>query len=331
MDGCIRCGLPINYKGIVLDENKVCNYCRFYEKHQTQLQDYEKLESIFVKEIKMAKKKAEQSGAKYDCIVGLSGGKDGAYITYQLQKKYGMRVLTYTLDNGFSTEYGRNNVDILLKKLDVYHIWINVKESELKKFYKASLRLTKNFCGVCFHFCHYYSHMLAAMYNIPLIVNGRTRSQILQAASEEKGIEPFEISRDLKSFEYQMFGKLVDKLDGASCIDFLNGTKVSSLSYFMYHCVGEQEKMDFLEREIGWVKPKAGVAHADCWAHAIAENLNIKKFHYPVRTGELSELVREGEISVEEAVKQREADYKEYREISEELLNKFKERVEYAF
>ena len=68
----------------------------------------------------------------------------------------------------------------------------------------------------------------------------------MQSADEEKCIEPFSISRNLKSFEYQMFGKLTDKLDGHSCIDFLPDAEVTSLSYFMYHNVGEEEKMKFL-------------------------------------------------------------------------------------
>ena len=90
----------------------------------------------------------------------------------------------------------------------------------------------------------------------PLIVNGRTRSQIYQNACEMKGLEPFELSRSLKAFEYQMFGRLLDKLDGRSCVDFLPEAEVTSLSYFTYHKVTDEEKMAYLEKEIGWERPK---------------------------------------------------------------------------
>ncbi len=329
MSGCVKCGLPETYQNIILDENHVCNYCRFYEEHRKEFSDFQALEAQFVKEVEAAKKKAAQHGAKYDCITGLSGGKDGAYITYELQHKYGMRVLTYTLDNGFATDFGRQNIEILLDKLDVEHIWINVKDSTLRQFYSASMKLMKNFCSVCFHFCHYYSHLLASQYGIPLVVNGRTRSQILQSADGEKGIEPFEISRNLKSFEYQMFGKLTDKLDGYSCLDFLPEAEVTSLSYFMYHDVSEEEKMRFLEENIGWIRPKGSVPHPDCWAHPMAEKCSLEKHGYPVRTGELAELVREGKITLEDAVQEREADREAYQTISSEIEERFSKRISF--
>lgn len=330
MGACVKCGLPETYQKIVLDEYHVCNFCRFYEKHRKELSDYTALGAQFAKEAAEAKKKAEENGARYDCITGLSGGKDGAYITYQLQHKYGMRVLTYTLDNGFSTEFGRRNIEILLQKLDVEHIWINVQDSMLRQFYTASMKLMKNFCSVCFHFCHYYSHLLASQYGVPLVVNGRTRSQILQSADEEQYIEPFAISRNLKSFEYQMFGKLTDKLEGHSCIDFLPDAEVVSLSYFMYHNVGEEEKMKFLEENIGWIRPQNSVPHPDCWAHPMAENCSLKKHGYPVRTGELAEMVREGLLTVEEAVRERESDREAYQTISPEIEARFSNRISYG-
>ncbi len=327
MSGCVKCGLPKTYQNIRFDENHVCNYCRFFEEHRKELTDFGALEEQFAQEVRAAKEKAAQNGAKYDCITGLSGGKDGAYITYELQHKYGMRVLTYTLDNGFGTDFGRRNIEILLEKLDVEHIWINVKDSTLRQFYSASMKLMKNFCSVCFHFCHYYSHLLASQYGIPLIVNGRTRSQVLQSADNKKGIEPFEVSRSLKSFEYQMFGKLTDKLDGYSCIDFLPDVEATSLSFFMYHDVGEEEKMQFLEEKIGWIRPKGSVPHPECWAHPMAEKCSLVKHGYPVRTGELAELVREGALTLEEAVREREADREAYQDIPPEIEARFHERV----
>ncbi|MCI9081093.1 MAG: hypothetical protein HFI70_02005 [Lachnospiraceae bacterium] len=327
MKKCIKCGLPEHYQGIILNKNQVCNYCEFYETHKDVFSDYKALEKTFEDEIEKAKKKAAETGAKYDCITGLSGGKDGAYITYQLQHKYGLRVLTYTLDNGFSTEFGRKNIEILLDKLDVEHIWVNVKDSTLRQFYSASMRLIKNFCSVCFHFCHYYSHLLASQYGIPLIVNGRTRSQILQSADSMKGIEPFEISRDLKSFEYQMFKRLIDKLENNSCIDFMPDHEITSLSYFMYHDISDDEKIKFLEENLGWMKPKSSVPHADCWAHPVAEYYSIVKHGYPVRTGELAEMVREGKMQLSQAEKECREDWNMYQVLEPEIEERFMRRI----
>lgn len=327
MGNCVKCGLPDHYQGITLDENQVCNYCRFFEEHREELTDWDALEAQFVKEVEAAKEKAKAAGAKYDCITGVSGGKDGAYITYMLKHKYGLRVLTYTLDSGFSTDFGKNNIRILQEKLDVDHIRITVKESDIRKMYTACMKLMHNFCGVCFHLCHYYSHLLAEHYKIPLIVNGRTRGQILQSVTAIKKIEPFEISRNLQSFEYQMFPRLVDKLAARKTVDYLPETEVTSLSYFMYHNITDEEKMAFLAEKIGWKKPENTIPHPDCWAHPLAEKFSIEKYGYPVRTGELSEMVREGEITAEEAISEREQDHIRYKEVDPELEARFYERI----
>ena len=327
MKYCIKCGLPETYPKIKIDAEGVCCFCRFYEAHQAQLDDYDSLHRQFLSEIEKAKEKARENGSPYDCIVGLSGGKDGAYLICQLKKVYGMRVLAYTFDNGFSTDFGRQNCEKLKRAMDIDHIYISMKDSELCKFYRAALKVTRNFCSICFHFMHYHSHLLASRFGIPLIVNGRTRSQIYQNACEMKGLEPFELSRSLKAFEYQMFGRLLDKLDGRSCVDFLPEAEVSSLSYFTYHKVTDEEKMAYLEKEIGWERPKNAKPHADCWAHEAAEKLFLDKNGFPLRTSEMAQMVRSREMDLEEAARILKKDRTLYQSPDPALMEKFYQRV----
>ena len=327
MNYCKKCGLPENYQGISLDQDGICNFCHFYEEQKQQLQDYESLEAFFQSRVDAAKEEAKRRGSRYDCLVGLSGGKDSTYIIYQMTHRYGMRVLAFTLDNGFSTDYGRENIENALDKLNVDHIRISTNEETLRQYYSKSVKLLHNFCSVCFHLMHYYSHLLAGQNNIPLIINGRTRGQVLQGAAGKRGIEPFEISHSLKEFEYQMFGRLVDKLDGHSCIDLLHDVQVESLSYFMYHKISEEETMAFLEKTIGWKRPAHGIPHADCWAHALAEKMSLEKHNYPVRTGELAVLVREGDMTLEEARAMLEEDREHYTHVDPALREKFNQRI----
>lgn len=325
---CNKCGLPQTYQGISIDENGVCGMCRFYETHRDRLEDYEGLERFFQSRIDAAKAQAKKQGSRYDCIVGLSGGKDSTYIIYQLKKKYGMRVLAFSLNNGFATEYGRENIANALEKLNVDHIQISVKEETLRQLYSASMKLFKNFCSVCFHLMHYYSFLLAGQNGIPLIVNGRTKGQVLQSAADERGIEPFELSHSLKEFEYQMFGRLIEKLDGNSCLDLLPDVRAEVLSYFMYHPISEEEVMVFLEREIGWKRPASGTPHADCWAHPIAEKMSLVKHDYPVRTGELAVLVRTGTLTREEVANMLAEDRSRYENPDPAIWERFQKRIE---
>lgn len=327
MKYCNKCGLPINYPGIVLNEEKICNFCDFYEKNKKKIEDVEYRETLFKKEIEKAQKKAKDLGAPYDCIVGLSGGKDSTYIIWKMKYTYGLRVLAVTFQNGFHTEYGRDNIENALQKLNVDHITVRLNDEQLRKEYTLCVSMLKNFCAVCFHYMHYYCHQIAGKYKIPLIVNGRTKGQILQKTLEHKGIEPFEISRNLKEFEYQMFGKLVEKNAARKNRDYLEDIEVTSLSYFAYHDVSEEETMETLERELGWKRPESKIPHADCWAHPMAEYLSIKKNGYPVRTGELAVLVRSGELSKEETKKMLNSDMNQYKIVDGQLEKKFYERI----
>lgn len=295
MKYCTKCGLPETYPGIRFDEEGVCNFCNFYDEHRDTLEDQEARHQIFLKEVEQAKQRARETNAPYDCVVGLSGGKDSTYIVWQMKKTYGLRVLAVTFQNGFHTDYGRRNIDNVLQKLDVDHITVRMNEKELRRYYSKCVGVMKNFCAVCFHFGFYYCHQVAERYGIPLVINGRTKGQIMQFAVNTRGIEPFEISRGLKDFAY--------------------------------HDITEEETMEFLVKEIGWERPDSKVPHADCWAHAMAEHLSIVKRGYPVRTGELAVLVRRGELTKEEASAILKDDKKRYKKIDRQLEGCFYNRI----
>ncbi len=46
----------------------------------------------------------------YNCLVAVSGGKDGSYVAYNLKHKYGMNPLTVTVRPGLETELGSKNL-----------------------------------------------------------------------------------------------------------------------------------------------------------------------------------------------------------------------------
>ncbi|MEM8907617.1 MAG: amino acid adenylation domain-containing protein, partial [Bacteroidota bacterium] len=96
VDNCISCGLPSNYPGAVFDETGTCHLCNSFEGYQKKVQKYfkapEDLQALF------ATARAEQQG-EYDCLMLLSGGKDSTYALGQLTEM-GLKVLTFTLDNG---------------------------------------------------------------------------------------------------------------------------------------------------------------------------------------------------------------------------------------
>lgn len=325
---CTKCGLDETYTRIKFNKNNICNYCQFFEKYKDELNNEENLELKFQEKVERAKEKAKKNKAAYDCLVGFSGGKDSTYIIYQLIKKYHMRVLAFTFDNGFSTPYGKDNISNALSKLHVDHITFSMNDAALRKQYSMCVKMMKNFCSVCFHNMHYYSYLFAHQNKIPMIVNGRTIGQILQCADSMDRIEPFETSKNLKDFEHQMFAGLEEKAEKSGKVEYLKEiSDIEAVSYFAYHKLSEEETMKFLEEHIGWQRPKGVSGHADCFAHAMAEYLSIQKHGYPVRRGELAVLVRAGEMTMEEAESILEKDRQSFQEISLEEKERFYQRI----
>ena len=90
-DICTKCILTKSTPGIDFDQNGICNYCRTYEPMKI-LGESELIETL---EIHKAKKN------KYDCMVGLSGGRDSTYTLWKLVKDYKLKVLAIHYDNPF--------------------------------------------------------------------------------------------------------------------------------------------------------------------------------------------------------------------------------------
>tara|TARA_B100001123_G_scaffold441516_1_gene582889 strand:- start:188 stop:1300 length:1113 start_codon:yes stop_codon:yes gene_type:complete len=70
--------------------------------------------------------KSKTSG--YDCIVPVSGGKDGSYVSYQLKEKYNLNPLTITVRPALEMQLGNENLDLFINSgYDHIHITPNAR------------------------------------------------------------------------------------------------------------------------------------------------------------------------------------------------------------
>ena len=107
---CKKCILPINYPFIKFNKNDVCNYCTNFKNKKSK-------ENEFLKILDQ-----HRSNKKYDCLVGLSGGRDSVYGLYQLKTKYKMNPLVYTYDWGMNGEISRLNISKICGMLGIEQI-----------------------------------------------------------------------------------------------------------------------------------------------------------------------------------------------------------------
>ena len=79
---------------------------------------------------------------KYDCILGISGGVDSAYLALKA-KEWGLNPLLVHIDNGWNSEIAVFNIQTLIKQLDLdlYTVVIDWEEIKdvVRSFLKASV------------------------------------------------------------------------------------------------------------------------------------------------------------------------------------------------
>ena len=73
---CTRCLMPSTYPNITFDSDGVCNHCLSYRKPEP------KGEEALLQRIR------SKSGETYDCLLGISGGRDSCYVAYLAKRKY---------------------------------------------------------------------------------------------------------------------------------------------------------------------------------------------------------------------------------------------------
>ena len=106
---------------ISFDEKGSCNACQWSEEKKEL--DWKKrlleLENILSK---------HKNKSTYDCIIPVSGGKDGTYVTDQLKNKYNIKPLCVTVKPALELDIGKKNLDNFLKKgVDHIHVTPNLK------------------------------------------------------------------------------------------------------------------------------------------------------------------------------------------------------------
>lgn len=115
---CNRCVMDETVPDIVFYPDGRCSLCRNYDEHRTKelyndVAGAERLERL-VADIKRAGK-----GAPYDCLIGVSGGVDSSYVAYLVTKRFGLRAIAVHLDNGWNTELAVDNVERVMKTLEI--------------------------------------------------------------------------------------------------------------------------------------------------------------------------------------------------------------------
>lgn len=226
---CLRCGISGRYPGIACDASGVCGLCTMFEANGRDIMSYFGDVDAFVR---LVRARAEERGSDYDCLLLYSGGKDSSYVLYRLIE-LGLRVRTFTFDNGFISKTALRNVDTITSALGIEHV--TATHADQNKVFLQSLQQHKSVCNGCFRSLLDLSTQHAHDLGIPTIVTGLSRGQIMDERLSwfhNQGIfDPAEIEPRLKagrSAYHQAGGALgAEAVDSVEVVDYYRYSDVT--------------------------------------------------------------------------------------------------------
>ena len=115
---CTNCVMDTSDSAITFDEHGVCDFCNdFYQNIQPPWQDKLKDPDLLRRTAEQIK--AASKGRKYDCIIGMSGGVDSSYLCYVAKELMGLNPLVYSVDTGWNLNVAVENIERIVKALDL--------------------------------------------------------------------------------------------------------------------------------------------------------------------------------------------------------------------
>lgn len=139
---CTNCVMDTSDSKIVFNEKGMCDFCvDFYENIQPNWKTGE--EGMNELHKVAAQIKRDSKGKKYNCIIGMSGGVDSSYLCYVAKEIMGLNPLIYVVDTGWNLNVAVENIERVVKALDLDMYtevvdWREMKDLQLA-FFKSQV------------------------------------------------------------------------------------------------------------------------------------------------------------------------------------------------
>lgn len=312
MKRCRVCVLPESFPEISFDSEGICSVCNKFNEEKAFIPSMEKLNGRLNEIINDCKAKR----GRYDAVVAYSGGKDSTFLLYTLIKKYNLKLLAVTFDNGFMSKSSFINMENVLNNLNVDHIVVKPKLDLMKKiFYESTAfnvypeHLTKFGSGICISCIRMVSNTvlrIAVEKQIPMVMMGNTPGQLLKSENEiifQDNKIPYELRK-------RLFKALADKVGEEVYYYLMLSKEEYKKDPFPYTInafplIGYDEETIYNTiKELGWKRPSdVDPNSTNCRLNSLGIVKHLENYRFHPYDFEMSMLVRLGIINREEALK----------------------------
>lgn len=304
MKRCTRCIMPEVEGHVSFDDNGVCNVCNNFDDLKVGVVE-NKQHGGHEELMKKIERYRGDIDSKYDCAVGVSGGKDSMMTLYIAKKELGLNPLAIFIDNGFSLDEMYHNIksatDLLGVDLIVY------KVNAAKDIFKYLLQTKKPvyYCRVCHALIDVYVREVASKYNIKLLLGGYTKGQ--EFAKSEELFWIFDESDKNVHNELSKSPELRDTLnilDNLAIYLYENYSHIGQVNPFQYMDYDKEKILQFLIKEMNFKSPNDSwpKGSTNCSFNFVSQHLAVKHWGYSQHETEESTLIRNNEISREKAL-----------------------------
>lgn len=279
---CTNCGLPSNYPDATFDEEQICSLCKSFEDYQRNVSSYfRSIDNLSAEILGLG----EGRNAHYDCMMLLSGGKDSSYALARLVE-LDLRVLAFTLDNGFISDHAKANIDNTTQKLGVDHVYGTTEA--MNAIFRDSIERHQNVCNGCFKTVYTLSTKLALEKNIPVIVTGLSRGQFFETRLTEElfvkeNFDPKDIDNiilEARKSYHRSKDAVSEYLDVSMFESDEVFEKVSFVDFYRFSDVSLSEMYAFLDQKIGWKRPTDTGRSTNCIINDLGIYVHKKRKGY---------------------------------------------------
>jgi N-acetyl sugar amidotransferase len=307
-------------KDIWFDSNNECKYCRIHDlmelKHPINENGKADLDSL------ISKIKRSGTGKKYDCIAGVSGGRDSTFTLYT-SKSLGLRPLAVHFDNGWNSEISVRNIKNACEKLNIDLYTVVADWEEFKDLQIAFLKSSTPDADIPTDYAIYsVLYDIAYKENVKFILNGHSFRTEGTSPISWTYMDPLYVRavhrkfgriRKFRSFPHMTISKLLYYI-------FIRGIREIRLMEYIDYKKAEADII--LKNELDW-QYYGGHHHENLYTRFFQSYYLPKKFNIDKRKTELSALIRSGQITRKEALNELEtAEYVYDEEVVRYAINK---------
>lgn len=301
---CNRCVMD-NYSDdkISFDEQGFCNYCSVELERSKQVYFPNEEGKTKLNEI-IKKIKQDGVGKDYDCLMGISGGLDSAYLAY-LGSKWGLRILAVHIDDGYDTDIAKSNIKNLCAKLDIKLLIEKPDKEQFNDITKSYIFAeVPNLAAPQDNILFACLYQLAKTYKVKYFLSGGNFAleSILQQGNTHTAYD----LTNLKNIAKVYGTKGIDKLPLMSLFDkgivYKYLYKIETLRLLNYINYNRENVIELLKKECGF--EYYGSKHTENELTKFTQLIWLpKKFNVDKRRSHFSSMIVSGQMTREQALK----------------------------